>query len=213
MKSIIVIPARLDSKRLPNKLIADINGKPMLKWVLESCLKSKLANSLFLCTDSNELASIAKDCNVQTFLTSSDCKSGTDRIASILKRLCNSDPLNKTLIINVQGDQPFIDPNLIDKMIIEFKNKDYLPEVITPVYTLNKDSVHNPNVVKTLLDNSHRAIYFSRSAIPHIRDVPKEKWFERYAYYGHVGIYGYRADILMRWSCLLYTSPSPRDDR
>ena len=202
MKSIIVVPARLDSKRLPNKVIADIKGKPMLTWVLESCLKSKLAKSLFLCTDSKELVSIAKDCNVESFLTSCDFKSGTDRIASITKELCNDDSLNKTLIINVQGDQPFIDPNLIDNMIIEFKNKNYLPEVMTPVYKLDKESVHNPNVVKTLLDQSQRAIYFSRSAIPHVRDVPRNKWFEKYDYFGHVGIYGYRADILIKWPFL-----------
>tara|TARA_Y100000589_G_scaffold329778_1_gene377450 strand:- start:41320 stop:42090 length:771 start_codon:yes stop_codon:yes gene_type:complete len=202
MKSIIIVPARLESKRLPEKVLEDIAGKPMLRWVLERCKQSRLADELFLCTDNNKLVQLAKDCNVETLLTGKNFKSGTDRIASVINKVCNDLNLNNTLIINVQGDQPFIDPNVIDQMIEEFRNKNFFPKVMTPVYKLDQEFIHNPNVVKTILNQSQQAIYFSRSAIPHIRDEPKESWFKNYDYWGHVGIYGYRADIIFNWPLL-----------
>tara|TARA_Y100000589_G_scaffold331100_1_gene383271 strand:- start:4384 stop:5151 length:768 start_codon:yes stop_codon:yes gene_type:complete len=199
MKAIIIVPARLESTRLPNKVLEDIGGKPMLKCVLDRCLESKLASSLKLCTDNQKLVSIAKECGVNHIITSSKCKSGTDRIASVVDQICEGYPLEKTLIINVQGDQPFIDPELIDQMIIQFKYKNFEPEVMTPVYKLDKDSIHNPNVVKTIVNKAGKAIYFSRAAVPHIRDVPSNVWYEKYNYLGHVGVYGYRGDVISKW--------------
>ena len=116
--------------------------------------------------------------------------------------ICEKHLLQKTLIINVQGDQPFIDPKVIDQMIVHFKNKKSLPSVMTPVYKLSKESIHNPNIVKTLLSKSKNAIYFSRSALPHIREESEENWFKHYDYWGHVGIYGYRADVILNWTNL-----------
>ena len=106
--------------------------------------------------------------------------------------------LENTLVINVQGDQPFIDPNVISKMHQNFlKNPKF--QIMTPVYKLNKEDIHNPNVVKTLIRKDGTVIYFSRTAIPHIRDVQIDKWHLHATYWGHAGIYGFRADILSNW--------------
>ena len=105
----------------------------------------------------------------------------------------------------MQGDQPFIDPAVIEAMVAEFRRRDPLPAVVTPVYGLSADTVHNPNVVKTLLAHDGRALYFSRSAIPHVRDVDPADWHHHTTYWGHVGMYGFRGDVLAAGtSCRLH---------
>ena len=104
------------------------------------------------------------------------------------------------MILYVQGDQPFIDAAVIDAMAAEFERLGPAAEVLTPVYRMGADKVHNPNVVKTLVAADGRALYFSRSAIPHVRGVDPADWHAHVPYWGHVGIYGYRADVLARWN-------------
>ena len=115
----------------------------------------------------------------------------------------------QTAVINVQGDQPFIDPQVIDAMAAEFRRLDPVPSVVTPVYGLKPETVHNPNVVKTLLAHDGRALYFSRSAIPHVRDVDPSEWHRHTTYWGHVGMYGFRGDVLAGWNRL---PASPLED-
>ena len=115
----------------------------------------------------------------------------------------------ETAVINVQGDQPFIDPITIDAMVAEFRRRDPVPAVVTPVYGLRPETVHNPNVVKTLLAHDGRALYFSRSAIPHVRDVDPAEWHQHTTYWGHVGMYGFRGDVLAGWDQL---PASPLED-
>ena len=214
-KKIIAVPARLNSSRLPKKLIADIGGKLMISRVLEQCKKSVPESNIVLCTDSEELSIIAKNLGINSLITSSSCSSGSERISSVTEELLkiawqsddfnkeNSNDLNKikeeTLIINVQGDQPFLDPSVLDKISDFCLNSEKMPEVVTPVFKLSKDDIHNPAVVKTLLNKEKKAIYFSRAALPHIRDHEKKDWHLYCDYWGHVGIYGYRADILQNW--------------
>tara|TARA_B100001027_G_C16227681_1_gene312991 strand:+ start:223 stop:1029 length:807 start_codon:yes stop_codon:yes gene_type:complete len=216
MKFVIAIPARLESKRLPNKAILDIEGKPMIQRVLERCQETSEEFSLVLCTDNEKLASVAKGININVLETSKECNSGTDRIASVINKLIliawgeekekldldDKSLLEKTFIINVQGDQPLINPEIIDRMIREFKKKNNEYKIITPVYKLSSENIHNPSVVKTLLTYDGRAIYFSRAAIPFIRDVSQDHWHKLTNYWGHVGIYGFRADILKNWPSL-----------
>ena len=122
----------------------------------------------------------------------------------------DADPVaEETAVINVQGDQPFIDPAVIDAMAEEFQSRDPVPAVVTPVYGLKPESVHNPNVVKTLLAHDGRALYFSRSAIPHVRDVAESEWHQHTTYWGHVGMYGFRGDVLAGWDQL---PASPLED-
>ena len=213
---LLVVPARLNSSRLPNKVLADIGGKPMLQRVLEQCKKAIDTSKIVLCTDSEKLSSLAKNLNINSILTSESCDSGTDRIASVIDKLIeissnsfnnypyeNIDDLKKgTLIINVQGDQPFLDPKVIKEMCSFFYGASELPSVVTPIYKLQKESIHNPSVVKVLVNKNYEAVYFSRSALPHIRDKRRDEWHLYYDYWGHVGIYGFRADILSNWERL-----------
>jgi 3-deoxy-manno-octulosonate cytidylyltransferase (CMP-KDO synthetase) len=165
---ILAIPARLDSSRLPRKLVAEIGGKPMLGHVLERCLQATSAHATVLCTDSQELADQAAGLGVSSLLTSADCTSGSDRIASVADQLlaaANSAP-ERTIIINVQGDQPFLDPALIDAIAASFIARQPTPEVLTPIYRLTAEKLHNPNVVKVLLAADGRGLYFSRWPCP-----------------------------------------------
>lgn len=213
-KAIIAVPVRLNSKRLKQKALADIGGKPMLLRVLEQCLKTFSANNIVLCSDSEKLTLLAKQIGVKSLLTSSNCTSGSERIASVLDKIISivweeeikkkeventSKYYKQTLVINVQGDQPFLDPEVINKMKEFCFSKNEIPEVVTPIYKLKKEFIHDPAVVKTLINLDHKAIYFSRAAIPYIRDEKKENWYKYFHYWGHVGIYGYRADILSDW--------------
>ncbi len=216
-KTIIAIPARLESTRLPNKILADINGKPMIQRVLEQCSKAKISSKIVICTDSKEVGFLVNKLGYDFINTKKSCASGSERIASALDSILkiawgNNDSLNssfeaniedklsKTGIINVQGDQPLLDPKVITIMDQFIKTKSENIEVVTPIHKINKEDIHNPAVVKTLVSNKGQALYFSRSAIPHIRDIDKGEWHKYYNYWGHVGIYGYRGDILNKWN-------------
>ena len=204
MRFVVAVPARLESSRLPGKVMADIGGRPMLQRVLERCRQAQAPAAVVLCTDSEELLEAARGWGVEGLATSPLCSSGSDRIASVVEAIVAlaggaADRLEDTVILNVQGDQPFIDPAAIDAMAAEFERRLPVPEVLTPVYRMGADKVHNPNVVKTLVSADGRALYFSRSAIPHVRGVDPADWHGHAPDWGHVGIYGYRADVLARW--------------
>jgi 3-deoxy-manno-octulosonate cytidylyltransferase (CMP-KDO synthetase) len=205
----------LQSSRLPNKVLADIGGKPMIQRVLERCRESTEVDTVVLCTDSQELQQRAAVWGFPVLMTAESCSSGSDRIASVADALMalawgDATPApEQTAVINVQGDQPFIDPQVIDAMAAEFRRLDPVPAVVTPVYGLKPETVHNPNVVKTLLAHDGRALYFSRSAIPHVRDVDPSEWHRHTTYWGHVGMYGFRGDVLAGWNRL---PASPLED-
>lgn len=196
MRSIVAVPARLESTRLPRKVLADIGGKAMLQRVLESCALAKLPAEVVLCTDSTELLEISTAWGFRTIITASTCTSGTDRIASV------ADQIDADVVVNVQGDQPFVDPNVIDEIISEFETRQPMPQVLTPIFRLTQGQLHNANMVKTLLNGVGDVLYFSRSAIPHQRDVAPEHWAEHAAYWGHVGLYAYQHEVLRGWPSL-----------
>jgi 3-deoxy-manno-octulosonate cytidylyltransferase (CMP-KDO synthetase) len=181
----------------------------MLQRVLERCRRSRTAAAVVLCTDSEGLRQAAGSWGFPVLMTSPACDSGSERLASVVERLVElagseAGPADaaRTVIINVQGDQPFIDPQVIDAMAAEFERRQPVPEVLTPVYRMEEEKVHDPNVVKTLLAADGRALYFSRSALPHVRGAHPDDWHRHAPYWGHVGIYGYRADVLARWAHL-----------
>ena len=209
---IIAVPGRLESSRLPNKLLLELGGKSIITRVLENCLKAFDKDKITFCTDSQTLSYKAKELKISSIITKKECQSGSERIASICEQLIkkangiNTNEkfieekiIKNTLIINIQGDQPFIDPLLLKKMVDFCLKKKNIPLLTTPIYKLEPKDIHNPNVVKTLLNKTNQAIYFSRSAIPHIRGIDEKNWFKYNTYYGHIGIYGYRADILLNW--------------
>ncbi len=209
MRFVVAVPARLESARLPGKVMADIGGQPMLRRVLERCRRARSPRAVVLCTDSEELRAAAEGWGFPVLMTSPECASGSERLASVVDRLVElaggapgSADAAHTVVLNVQGDQPFIDPAVIDAMAAEFERRQPVPEVLTPVYRMGEEKVHNPNVVKTLLAADGRALYFSRSALPHVRGEHPDHWHRHAPYWGHVGIYGYRADVLSRWAHL-----------
>ena len=215
-KVIVAIPARLESSRLPNKVLADICGKPMIVHVLERCSNSKLVDNVVLCTDNKKLSILSNRLGYLSFMTDKNCSSGTERIASVVSDLIklawklesnvSKKTINKfarqTLIINVQGDQPLLNFETINEIVSLFKLSNFNSEIITPVYKLDKKDIHNPSVVKTIFTSKGKILYFSRAAIPYIRDVPQKEWHKHYEYWGHIGMYGFRADILINWTKL-----------
>ncbi|WP_255147143.1 3-deoxy-manno-octulosonate cytidylyltransferase [Synechococcus sp. ATX 2A4] len=207
MAYVVAVPARLESSRLPNKVMADIGGQPMLQRVLLRCRQARQPAAVVLCTDSEVLRAAAEGWGFPVLMTSPGCGSGSERLASVVEALTAraggaGGAAARSVIINVQGDQPFIDPAVIDAMALEFARRTPTPEVLTPIYRMPPEKIHDPNVVKTLLAADGRALYFSRSAIPHVRGEDPQQWHAHAPYWGHVGIYGYRADVLARWDGL-----------
>jgi 3-deoxy-manno-octulosonate cytidylyltransferase (CMP-KDO synthetase) len=203
---VVAVPARLESARLPGKLLADIAGKPMLQHVLERCQQAQGVAAVVVCTDSAQVRSAAEAWGFPVLMTSPQCSSGSERLASVVAELVAAAgsaaaDFDTTLVINVQGDQPLLDPGIIEAMVAQFGAM-CRPPVLTPVYPLSADKIHDPNVVKVLRACDGRAITFSRSALPHLRGVPPEQWAHHTTYWGHVGLYGYRADVLAGWMAL-----------
>lgn len=216
-RSVVAVPARLQSSRLPNKVLADIGGKSMIHRVLEQCARATGPEAVVLCTDSSALQESAQSWGFPVLMTAEQCSSGSERIASVADLLVamawgetveswdastRQARLASTAVINVQGDQPFLDPDVVTAMAAVFDQSNPVPAVVTPVYRLNPGTIHNPAVVKTLLASDGRALYFSRSAIPHVRDVDPTEWHKHTDYWGHVGMYGFRGDVLAAWDSL-----------
>ncbi len=196
LKTIVVIPARIGSSRLPNKVLADINGHPMLWHVYQRCLQSKKVDEVHIATDSEKVVEAVQSWGGKVWMTDANCASGTERIVAIL------DKLNADIIVNVQGDQPLINPEIIDQLIEVFEKTDPLPDIVTPACAIEDEKIFDPNLVKITLRHDGYALYFSRHPIPYLRDVKKEKWPNSTKFWGHVGIYGYRRQVLENYHSL-----------
>ncbi|MGA1845747.1 3-deoxy-manno-octulosonate cytidylyltransferase [Deferribacter abyssi] len=185
--SAVVIPARYESTRLPGKPLLKINGIAMINRVATRCLKSK-ADRVIVVTDSEK---ILDECNkidgLECVMSDKNIKSGTDRVAKVAKYL------DEEIIINVQGDEPLIEPELINSLIDELR-KDENADMITAYCDMDKEDAMNPNNVKVVVDRNNYAIYFSRSLIPYVRESRDIK------YKKHVGIYGFKRDFLLKFT-------------
>ncbi len=185
----IIIPARLASSRFPNKVLADIGGMPM---VVRTAKAVEALDSVVIATDSNEVVNVAKEYNIEAVLTSSICKSGTDRIYEAAQKL----NLGKDeIIINVQADEPFIEEDVIEKMLQLTKEYTSNPEVIaTTCYKLvDSAAADDPNLVKVVTDLNGFALYFSRSKIPFSREGSLKN------YKAHLGLYGFTMEKLEKF--------------
>lgn len=192
MKILGVIPARYESTRLPGKVLMEIGGKSIIQMVYEQCLKSKSLSELVVATDSKLVLEHVQKFGGNAVLTSEKHPSGTDRCAEAVELLGGA--INYDFVVNIQGDEPIINPENIDRMIARVK----IPTEISSVYVKIKETeiLLNPNVVKVVVDDSSDALYFSRSPIPHLRGESTDNWLNKYDYYKHMGIYGFRVDIL-----------------
>ena len=199
MKNIVIIPARLSSSRLPRKVIIDICGKPMIQHVYEAAKKAKNIDEVYIATDSEEVEDICKTFTSNIIMTSDKHESGTDRLAEAVQKI---DAEN---VINVQGDEPLIDPNLIDDLALALQNSE-VPMVSAMNRIKKTEELKSPNVVKVTVDKNNHALYFSRSIIPHHRDEWEtllnhhENIPEPLKFYKHIGIYGYKKEFLINYS-------------
>jgi 3-deoxy-manno-octulosonate cytidylyltransferase (CMP-KDO synthetase) len=190
MKTAVVIPSRYSSSRFVGKPLAIIKGKPLIQHTLERVKLCKEVDFISVATDDKRIFNTIKTFGFKVFMTPKTCKSGTDRIAFLAKKELN----NYNVFINVQGDEPLIEPNLVDELVRSFK-KDKTLEYVTAAFKIkDEQSVNNPNVVKVVFDKKGYALYFSRSPIPSNRDNIKTN------YYKHIGIYGYKKEFLLSFS-------------
>lgn len=188
-----LIPARYGSTRFPGKPLADIGGKPMIQRVYEQAQKE--LQHVYVATDDERIESAVKSFGGNVVMTSVNHQSGTDRCAEALQKIEAKEALSFYAVINVQGDEPFISPKQIRAVANCFAmNETQLATLIKPI---NKSSdLFNPNKPKVVVDKQMNALFFSRSPIPFLRSEPEENWIEKHIYYNHIGLYGYRCDIL-----------------
>jgi 3-deoxy-manno-octulosonate cytidylyltransferase (CMP-KDO synthetase) len=185
-KTAIIIPARWASSRLPGKPLLELVGKPLVQHVWERCRKVREADEVIIATDDMRIAEAAFAFGADVALTSAKHPTGTDRIAEVAKKLAGFD-----VILNVQGDEPFIEPALI-RCLIEVLKKEKSLAMSTAACPLAEGELENPNCVKVVTGITGDALYFSRSAIPCDRDGDASP-----ARLRHLGIYGYRRKFLL----------------
>lgn len=188
-----IIPARFASTRFPGKPLALIGKKPMIRLVYEQASKS--LDMVCVATDDRRIFDVVTGFGGRAVMTSPDHRSGTDRCAEATDILEAKHGLKIDVVINVQGDEPFIRPEQIDLLMGCFEDDEV--GIATLVRKVNPgEDIKNPNQPKVILNSEGDAIYFSRAAIPYIRGAEEDKWTHRHAYYKHIGMYAYRSDTL-----------------
>ncbi len=197
MKVTAIIPARFESKRFPGKALTDIQGKTMIQRVYEQVQKSSLIDSVHVATDSDAIRASVQEIKGNVIMTSEKCSSGTDRVAEAARSL----NLEKDdIIINIQGDQPFLEPECLNDLVGAFTKTAGL-EMGTLAHNMtNEEEISNPNNVKVIFDGDNFAIYFSRAKIPFNRDNTQDA-----LYYKHIGIYAYSNSFLQEFTNLPYS--------
>lgn len=192
MKFIAIIPARYASTRFPGKPLADMGGKPMIQRVYEQVKRA--VHDVWVATDDSRIFETVKAFGGKAVMTSTDHRSGTDRIQEAYSKIGE----DFDVVINVQGDEPFIQPKQIESLKECFDSKDV--ELATLVKPFKKedgfDVLFNPNSPKVVINKENEAIYFSRSIVPYIRDAHHTEWLDKHTFYKHIGMYAYRVDVL-----------------
>lgn len=193
----VVIPARYGASRLPGKPLAQIDGQPMIWYVWKNARKSRCATRVVVATDDERIAGVVRGFGGEARMTSPDCASGTDRVAEA------SRGLSEEIIINLQGDEPMMDPSVIDAVAGPLLADPAVQVATAAVEREDPEEFLRPSVVKVVVDDRGDALYFSRAPIPHFRDAGTGR------YRKHLGIYGYRKDFLLRLAAL---PPSPLEE-
>lgn len=185
MRILGVIPARYASTRFPGKPLVQIQGKTMIQRVYEQAIQAKGLSDVIVATDNDQIANEVIRFSGNYVLTSTQHQSGTDRCAEVAAAFPDFDA-----IINIQGDEPYIDPKQIELVISCFADREV--QLATLIKKINTESeLFNVNIPKVLLNEKQEAIYFSRQTIPFIRGIEKEEWINSHQFYKHIGIYGY----------------------
>lgn len=193
MKFLGVIPSRYASTRLEGKPLKDICGHTMVEWVYKRALKSKL-DGVVVATDNERIVDEVKSFGGNVILTRKDHINGTSRIAEVCETYTDYD-----VIVNIQGDEPLIEPDMINSIIDSFIEDNTIPMSTLKYKLTDMAEIENPNAVKVVTDKNDFAIYFSRSVIPYPRNLNMDN------YYKHVGIYGYKRDFVMEYAKMTST--------
>lgn len=191
MKILAIIPARFASTRFPGKPLVDIGGKTMIHRVYEQVQKAKGVHQILIATDNTKIEHEVRRFGAEVVMTSPEHKSGTDRCAEAFQEVY----ANFDAVINIQGDEPFIHPHQIEQLIGILQNPATQIASLARKISLNED-VFDPSKVKVVFDKHKKALYFSRNPIPFNRQEEKENWLTHTDYYLHVGIYGYKTNVL-----------------
>jgi 3-deoxy-manno-octulosonate cytidylyltransferase (CMP-KDO synthetase) len=195
---VVVIPARFGSTRLPQKLLLRDTGRPLLQYTYEAACAAERPDAVVVATDHPEIARVVERFGGTVVLTSPDCPSGTDRVAEATRQIPEAE-----IIVNVQGDEPEISPAAIDRVIelLEDNPSAGMTSLATPIR--DPEQLANPACVKVVCDDAGRALYFSRSPIPFVRDPdPARPFNQPPMFYQHLGIYAYRRAELLRFAAL-----------
>ncbi|MBP8790279.1 MAG: 3-deoxy-manno-octulosonate cytidylyltransferase [Breznakibacter sp.] len=188
-----LIPARFASTRFPGKPLADIGGKPMIQRVYEQ--SAKILSTVYVATDDERIASTVRSFGGKVVMTSESHQSGTDRCEEALQQVEKIEGRLFSAVINIQGDEPFISPLQIEQLAQAMTNP--ATEIATLVKkVMAATDLFNPNKPKVVVGTKNEALYFSRSPIPYLRGVKEEEWHQKHDFYNHIGLYGYRSDIL-----------------
>jgi 3-deoxy-manno-octulosonate cytidylyltransferase (CMP-KDO synthetase) len=188
-----IIPARYASTRFPGKPLVMIHGKTMIQRVYNQV--SEVLGHVCVATDDVRIEEEVKRFNGKVIMTSPNHQSGTDRCAEAIEAFCLQAGETFDVVINIQGDEPFIQPVQIEKLIKCFDNPEtQIATLVKPISFI--EDIFNPNCVKVVFDRNHRALYFSRSPIPYIRGKENSLWNVHHQFFKHLGIYAYRTDVL-----------------
>lgn len=193
MEILALIPARYASTRFPGKPLVDIDGKSMIQRVYEQSLKA--FKHVYVATDDNRIFKHIVDLGYKAIMTSDKHKSGTDRCAEALETIQNETPIKFDVVVNIQGDEPFINPQQLRLLVCAFEESE--TQIATLIKKIeNKQDLFDPNKPKVIIDKKGKVIYFSRSTIPYIRNYQQTEWLRNHTFYKHIGLYAYRANIL-----------------
>lgn len=191
-----IIPARMGSTRLPGKPLLDLGGKPIIQWVYERTALAGCFEQVIVATPDQEICQRVEDFGGKAILTSPDHRSGTDRLAEVCRNTDVGD-----VVVNVQGDEPLIEPSVIAELARTLAENDSIPMASVMCPLDESDAISDPNLVKVVVDTKGFALYFSRSPIPYVRCAEGAS-----RTFGHVGMYGYRKDFLLKFAAL---APTP----
>ncbi len=197
MKIACIIPARYASTRFPGKPLAILGSKPMIQHVYEKSREVKAFDFVAVATDSQVIYDAVISFGGKAIYTNENHQSGTDRIA---EAVMNAGLEDCDYIVNVQGDEPLIEPEQIEELIQLLDGKTEIATLVKRIY--QQEDLFNPNVVKAVVSTNQSAMYFSRHPIPYLRGVAETDWLAKQIHYKHVGMYAYRRDILMKISKL-----------
>lgn len=188
-----LIPARYASTRFPGKPLADIGGKPMIQRVYEQAIQ--ILPTVYVATDDERIAMTVKSFGGKVVMTSESHQSGTDRCEEALEQVEKIEGRPFSAVINIQGDEPFISPQQIEQLAQAMVDPE--TEIATLVKKVaNTNDLFNPNKPKVVVGTKNEALYFSRSPIPYLRGVQEDEWHLQHNFYNHIGLYGYRSDVL-----------------